>query len=108
LGQKGEEANLGKQVQAVRTQIRAEFRHGLRAPLGEGGLEVPVGTDTRPQLLGGRAESTENAEEFVDLGIAGEEGREGNLVAVMVLVTVIVMVVVATESPGKRKARETH
>ena len=46
----------------------------LSLPAREAGLVVRHGGDARPAHLVGRAEGAEDAEQLVDLAVAGEEG----------------------------------
>ena len=47
--------------------------HGL--PVGEGGFEVGQLGDSRPEVLGGSPQNTEDPEELVDLGVSLEHNN---------------------------------
>lgn len=73
--------HLFQQVESVGVQVRAEFGEGLLGPLGEGLLEITVGTDSGPHILGRGTQASEDAEKLVDLAITREKRNAGNHLA---------------------------
>ena len=66
--------NLHEVSAVLAEALRHDLPDGLPLPAREAGLVVGHGGDAGPGHLVGRAQGAEDAEQLVDLAVAGEQG----------------------------------